>query len=331
MPAKKHKDRSEPNTLKEAIEWFRDEDVAHRYLADRRWPGGEVVCPKCGSKTVTYLANQRRWKCAQNHPQRQFSVKVGTVMEDSPLKVGTWLAAIWMVGNCKNGVSSYEIHRALDVTQKSAWFMLQRIRLAMQQSQGGGTLDGEVEVDETYVGGKARFMHAHKKAQKIKGRGTAGKAAVMGLLQRHGKGESKVRATVIHTPQRERLHGEIHKHVDAGSTVYTDEHGGYFGLEPTYEHKVINHAEAYVRGNVHTNGIENFWSLLKRAIKGTYVSVEPFHLHRYVDEQAFRFNERKDEQGDRGRFNTLLSYVEGKRLTYRQLIAEEAPSAAALA
>jgi transposase-like protein len=334
MPAKKIKDTSEPNTLKEAIEWFSNEDAAHKYLAERRWPDGEVACPTCGGKAVLYMSKYRRWKCANDHARRQFSVKVGTVMEDSPLKVGTWLAAMWMVANCKNGVSSYEIHRALDVTQKSAWFMLARIRLAMQTSQDGGTLDGTIEVDETYVGGKARNMHkgSARRAKQRRGRSREGKAVVMGLLRRTTRNNpSQFRAQVVQNVKRGTLHAIVRDTVEEGSAVYSDALKSYLGLEQGYDHRVIDHAVEYVRGQVHTNGAENFWSLLKRAIKGTYVSVEPFHLFRYVDEQVFRFNERKDEMGDRGRFNTLLNYVAGKRLTYKQLIALDEPSAPALA
>lgn len=334
MPAKKHKDRSEPNTLKEAIEWFSDEDRAHQYLTERRWPTGDVTCPMCGSKAVLFMAKYRRWKCANDHAKRQFSVKVGTVMEDSPLPLGKWLAAMWMVANCKNGVSSYEIGRALDVTQKSAWFMLQRIRLAMQQAQGGGSMGGTVEVDETYVGGKARNMHkgSERRARQRRGRSREGKAVVMGLLERRTRNNpSRFRAQVVENVKRGTLHAIVRENVEEGSAIYSDALRSYLGLEQGYDHRVIDHAVEYVRGQVHTNGAENFWSLLKRAIKGTYVSVEPFHLFRYVDEQVFRFNERKDELGDRGRFNTLLGYVEGKRLTYRELIALDETVAASAA
>ncbi len=330
MPKKKQRESNEPTTLQEAILYFADEDACVEYVASRRWPDG-VVCPHCGATKVYYLKSQRRWKCSRNHKRRQFTAKVGTIFEDSPLPFSKWLPAVWMVANCKNGISSYEIHRALNVTQKTAWFMLQRIRRAMQ----GGTfekIDGEVEVDETYVGGKARFMHKGKKAKKIKGRGTAGKAVVMGLLARHGEDKhSTIIASVIAQPTRETLQGKIRDHVEPGSEVHTDEHSGYDGLDSEYQHMVINHGEAYVKGTVTTNRIENFWSLLKRGIKGTYVSVEPFHLFRYVDEQAFRFNHRKDERGDGGRFSTVMGQVEGKRLTYRKLIAEPQPTTLALA
>lgn len=335
MPRKNTRDAAadEPISLQEAIRFFSDEDRAHAYLLERRWPDGEVRCPTCGSGAVHYLAKYRRWKCASDHAQRQFSIKVGTIMEGSPLPLGKWLAAMWMAANCKNGVSSYEVHRALDITQKSAWFMLQRIRLAMQAAgRGGGKFDGEVEVDETFIGGKARFMHADKRAEKIKGRGPMGKVAVMGLLARHGKdGHSVVRTHVVGDRRKGTLQKHVRDHVEPGSVVHSDELLSYRGLDDEYVHHVINHAECYARGTVHTNGMENFWSLLKRGIRGTYVSVEPFHLFRYLDEQAFRFNERKDEEGDRGRFKTLLDHVAGKRLTYRALIGDAEPLTPALA
>lgn len=332
MPRKKPRTIDEPATLAEAIAMFSNEDTAHAYLTERRWPDGSVTCPTCGTAAVLYMPKYRRWKCSNDHARRQFSVKVGTVMEDSPLPLGKWLAAIWMVANCKNGVSSYEIHRALDVTQKSAWFMLQRIRLAMQQSQGGGTLGGTVEVDETYVGGAARFMHKGSKRRENQrsGRSTQGKAVVMGLLERgNRKKPSRIRAVVIPDVKRRTLHAVIEQHVEPGANLYSDSFASYVGLDGEYAHKVVDHAIAYVNGQVHNNGTENFWSLLKRAIKGTYVGVELFHLFRYVDEQAFRFNERKHEDGDRGRFDLLLGYVEGRRLTYKQLIAANEPSAPA--
>jgi transposase-like protein len=215
---------------------------------------------------------------------------VGTIFEDSPIPLKSWLLAMWQIASCKNGISSYELARAIGVTQKSAWFMNHRIRLAMQDTSTGGKLGGTVEVDETFIGGKARNMHIDKRRERTRGRGPVGKAAVMGLLQRHPeKGKSRVRTTVVPNIRKHKLHSQIEKHVEDGSAVYTDALKSYDGLDLYYQHKVIDHAERYVDGQVHTNGLENFWSLLKRTIKGTYVSVEPFHLFRYLDEQAFRF------------------------------------------
>ncbi len=318
-----------PRTLTSAIRYYSSEDRCVAYMVSRRWPDGKVKCPYCNSMAVTYLKNQRRWKCGTNHPCRQFSVKVGTIFEDSPLSLTKWLPTIWLIGNCKNGISSLEISRAIGVTQKTAWFMLHRIRLAMQRGsfeKFGGT--GPVEVDETMIGGLARFMHKDKKAKKITGTGGAGKELVMGLLDRE---TGKVRVKHVANRKRGTLQEEVRANVEAGSELFTDELSSYTGLDKEFIHQFVNHAEAYVRGNVHTNGIENFWSLLKRGLKGTYVSVEPFHLFRYLDEQAFRYNERQNDNGDAGRFAEILSMVAGKRLTYKQLIGQDAGPIAAMA
>ena len=259
----------------------------------------------------------RLWKCRTNHEQRQFSVKVGTIFEESPIGLDRWLPAVWLIVNCKNGVSSYEIHRALGITQKTAWFLDHRIRLAFTDG-GIEKLSGHVEVDETFIGGRARFMHKHKREEKIKGTGGYGKVAVMGLLERHGK----VRVQVVENRRRRCLDGAVREHVEAGSNVYSDAFRSYSKLEDEYVHKVIDHAEKYVDGNVHTNGIENFWSLLKRMLKGTYVSVEPFHLFRYLDEQAFRFNKRTGN--DLYRFLEVVKALTGRRLTFEQLTGDAA-------
>lgn len=312
-----------PTTLQAAIEFFSDPDRCHAYVVQMRWPDGNVTCPTCNRTDVRYLATQRRFECKGKHPRRQFSVKVGTIFEDSPIALKSWLLATWQISNCKNGISSYELARALGVTQKTAWYMNHRIRLAMQD-ESGGKLGGEVEVDETYIGGKARNMHKGKRAdRRAKGRtGWAGKAAVMGLLERHATtGKSRVRTAVVPNTRRHNLQGNIERHVEDGTKVYTDALPSYANLNLYFEHQVIDHAEAYVDGQVHTNGLENYWSLLKRAIKGTYVSVEPFHLFRYVDEQAFRFNERDGNDADR--FARTLRQVTGKRVTYDKLIARE--------
>lgn len=257
-----------PETLVEAVRYFADPDICLSFLVGLRWPFG-VVCPQCGSRSVTFLSNQRRWKCRTKHPRQQFSVKVGTIFEDSPIGLDKWLPAVWLIVNAKNGISSYEVARALGVTQKTGWFMLHRIRLAMQRGGGIVKMKGEVEVDETYIGGSARFMHKSKKEARIKGTGPIGKTAVMGLLERHGPDKvSQVRVAVVPTTRKKMLQSEIRKHVEPGSAVYSDALGSYGGLATDYVHEVIDHAEAYVRGKVHTNGLENFWSLLKRGIKG---------------------------------------------------------------
>ena len=302
-----------PKTLQEAIIYFSDKDNCLAYLVARRWPNG-VTCPTCGRDDVRFLANQRKWQCKSVHPSRQFTAKGGTIFEDSPLGLDKWLAAVWLITNAKNGISSYEVHRAIGVTQKTAWFMLQRIRLAMQTGSFMKKLSGHVEVDETYIGGKARNMHkARKQRAKLSPTGMVGKVAVMGLLERHGD----VRTMVIEGATRATLQPKVRQHVEAGSSLYSDSHPGYDNLEDAYIRGVINHAEKYVDGLIHTNGLENFWSLLKRTIKGTYVSVEPFHLFRYLDEQSFRFNGRRGNDGER--FQKAMEQISGKRLTYAEV------------
>ncbi len=270
-----------PQTLLQAVQFFSDPDAALAFMVSLRWPDG-VACPHCGGQEVTFMASRRVWQCRIKPCRKQFSAKVGTIFEDSPIALEKWLPAVWMIANCKNGVSSYELHRALRVTQKTAWFMLHRIRLAMQ-TETFGKFGGSVEVDETYIGGASRFMHKSKRERVIYGGRTGakhqsvGKAAVQGLLQRHHRGHSTVRAAVVTNVRKRELQDNVRANVRAGANVYTDALKSYNGLETDYIHGVIDHSEKYVDGKVHTNGLENFWSLLKRALKGTYVSVEPFH------------------------------------------------------
>ena len=297
-----------PPTLQEAIIYFANPENCLKFLAAKRWPDGIVKCPTCGSVSVSFLEKHLRWQCGSHHSKRQFSIKVGTIFEDSPLGLDKWLPAMWLITNAKNGISSWEISRALGVSQKTAWFMLHRIRLS-HQGMNGGKLAGEIEVDETMIGGKARNMHAFKRKNN-----PFKKAVVMGVLKRGGE----VRATVVEDRSKEVLQPIVNQHVRKGSKVYTDELISYWGLDEKYAHEVINHAEKYVDGAVHTNGLENFWSLLKRGLKGTYVAVEPFHLFRYIDEQAFRYNNRKD-MTDADRFDLAVSNIVGKRITYAEL------------
>jgi transposase-like protein len=307
---------AEPKTLQQAIVYFSDPKNCLNYLAARRWKDG-VVCPTCGSKNVSFLASRSLWQCKTRHPKAQFSIKVGTIFEDSAIPLDKWLLAMWMLANCKNGISSYELHRAIGVSQKTAWFMLQRIRLAMQDPRDGGKLSGEIEVDETYIGGKARNMHKARKQRMLKGKGggMVGKTGVQGMLQRDGRIKLNVIKPYSHGWD---LKDNVKDVVESGSHIFSDEAIAYFGLSADYVHQFINHAEAYAIGNVHTNGLENFWSLLKRGLGGTYISVEPFHLFRYVDEQAFRFNNRKD-MNDSDRFNALCAQIVGKRLTFAEV------------
>jgi transposase-like protein len=305
----------EPTTLQEAILYFADPLNCRQYLMARRWPDG-VACPRCGSRNVLFLEKYNRWHCREKHAAPQFTLKTGTLMEDSPIGLDKWLAAMWLVVNCKNGVSSYEIHRALGVTQKTAWFLDHRIRLMLGDDHAA-KLSGEVEADETFIGGKARNMHISKRQRQITGTGGKDKTAVMGLLERGGK----VRTAVVPNRKRTALQTEVRKHVEAGAALYTDALPSYSGLAQEYAHAVVDHAVAYVDGRVHTNGLENFWSLLKRSISGTYVSVEPFHLFRYLDEQSFRFNNRN--LTDAQRFDIATRGMVGKRLTFAGLTGKE--------
>jgi transposase-like protein len=308
-----------PETLQEAILYFGDKERAHAFLVQKRWPSGNVQCPVCWSDEVTFIASRRVWNCRHCQPNKQFSIKVGTIMEDSPIGLDKWLSALWLIANAKNGISSYEIHRSLGVTQKTAWFLLHRIRLALQN----GTIEkmsGQVEADETYIGGKARFMHRHRAVAVTRGNAGKSKATVQGILQRSEDGKpSRVVLRHVKNARKKILEGNLRAWVLDGSEVFTDALSSYEGLYQYYAHKVIDHMESYAQGHVHTNGMENFWSLLKRGLKGTYVSVEPFHLFRYLDEQAFRFNERKNEDGDRGRFLLAVAGMFGKGLRYAKL------------
>ncbi|HZU29056.1 MAG TPA: IS1595 family transposase [Bryobacteraceae bacterium] len=311
-----------PDTLQEAVLYFADPNNCREYLVAHRWPNG-VRCPRCGSDSVTFQPKYNRWQCGRKHDLRQFTAKTGTIFEDSPLGLDKWLVAMWLVVNCKNGVSSYEVHRAIGVSQKTAWFMDHRIRFALGMTDGGNKLSGECEADETFIGGKARNMHIDKRKRRITATGPTDKVAVMGILQRGENGESKVRTVVVPNRRKKALQAEVRKHVEAGAALYTDALLSYDGLECEYAHQVIGHAEKYVDGRVHTNGLENFWSLLKRSINGTYVSVEPFHLFRYLDEQAFRYNNRKD-LNDGDRFSLAVSQIVGKRLTWDRLTGKNA-------
>lgn len=315
-----------PKTLQEAIQYFSDEQVCIDAVAQMRWMGNPS-CPECGAKKPYYLKTQKRWKCRDC--RRQFSVKVGTIFEDSPISLCKWLPALWMLVNDKNGISSWELHRALGITQKSAWFVLHRLRLALRE--GFNTKlpsdGGPIEVDETFIGGKARNMHLAKRQQMARDgaeqlHGGKGKAIVIGAVQRGGK----VKAQVIPKRWKEHMQGFIRDTAERGSHIMTDETRQYLGISNEYMHEIINHAECYVRGNVSTNGIENFWSLLKRGLGGTYVSVEPFHLFRYLDEQMYRYNNRATKDNplnDSDRFVAALAQVAGKRLTYKELTGKE--------
>ena len=310
-----------PETLLDAVRFFSNIDTCNEYMVQIKWPDGKIVCPKCGNDSCHELASRPGvLKCNRRECQKQFSYKVGTIFEDSPLGLDKWFVAVWAIANCRNGISSHELGRAIGVTQKTAWFMLHRIRLAMQAGSFERKMSGSVEVDETYVGGKVGNMHKHRRQRARAAGRWAGKVAVMGLLERHGEG-STVRTKVIQGTKRKELFGIIKENVEEQSHLYTDALPSYASMNHKYQHEFIDHSEAYVRGQVHTNGLENFWNLLKRAIKGTYVAVDPAHLFRYVDEQAFRFNKRKGTDADR--FADALHSVTGRRITYKELIGAQ--------
>jgi len=306
-----------PKTLQEAIIYFADFENCRRFVIDLRWADGIVRCPACGAEKVSYLDKAKLYKCYGEHPKPKFSLKVGTIMEDSALSIDKWLTAMWLIVNCKNGISSCEIARDLGITQKSAWHMAHRIRFALHHGSFE-KLTGECEADETFIGGKARNMHVSERKRRITGTGMKDKTAVMGILERGGK----VRTAVLPSRKRHAIQAEVKKHVEAGAALYTDALMSYSGLESEYVHQVVDHAVQYVDGKVHTNGLENFWSLLKRGIAGTYISVEPFHLFRYLDEQTFRYNNRKD-MGDFDRFKLAASQIVGKRLTWNQVTGKQ--------
>lgn len=306
----------EPKTLVEAIRYFSDLDVCVRYFCNLRWPNG-IECPKCGSKKPpSYVSSRRIFKCAAC--RKQFSPKAGSIFEDSALGLDKWLTALWIIATAKNGASSHELARSLGVTQKTAWFMSHRIRLAMEAGTFTKKLSGTVEADETFVGGKASNMHRDVRNRKITGTGGKDKTIVVGLRERDGR----IVATVSETRKRGPLHAFVKDNVTPGANLYTDALKSYEGLGGFYKHEVIDHNEMYVFGDVHTNGMENFWCLLKRSLKGTYTKVDPFHLFRYVNEHTYRYNERHG--GDSERFRGVVRNSCGRRLTYREVTGKSA-------
>jgi len=303
-----------PQTLIEAVRYFEDPQTCIDFVAALRWTDGKPVCPACEGTEHSYLTTRRIWKCKAC--KKQFSVKVGTIFEDSALPLDKWLLSIWLIANSKNGISSHELHRSVGITQKSAWFVLHRVRLAMQS----GSIeklgaDAVVEVDETFVGGKAKNMHASAKKRRGITQGVvhSDKTVVVGAVERDGT----VRAEVVAERDTATLVDFVKRNVREGADLHTDSLRSYRRLDDEYAHEVVDHMVEYVRGQVHTNGIENFWSLLKRGLNGTYISVDADHLHRYLDERVYTFNHR--EQDDLPRFADVVGQVTGRRLTYDAL------------
>lgn len=316
----------EPKTLQQAVVYFSDPDRAFEFAKNMRWPDGNVVCPRCGVAKNSFVKTRRLWFCYSC--KKQFTIKVKTIMEDSPISLDKWMTAFWLLANAKNGISSHELGRTIGVTQTTAWFILQRVREVMKGTKSykfGGTEGGPVESDETFIGPVPQKMHRSRRLAMRAGRGQGkrfgyvAKTAVFGVLDR---GLRQVRANVVPDVKRETLQNAILDNVEHGSTVYTDCGVGFDHLHRNFVHEVVNHAQEYVKGQVHTQGLENFWSLLKRTLRGTYVAVEPFHLDRYLSEQVFRFNNRATKDNplnDSDRFLLAMSNVFGKRLTYSEL------------
>lgn len=312
----------DPETLLEAVRQFADPIAAHDYFVSKRWPNG-VACPRmgCGSADVTYLGPKYlRWNCKDC--KRQFTAKVGTIFEDSPIGFDKWLPAIWLIASNRNGISSCELARGLQITQKSAWFMLHRIRAMM--AYGAVTeLTGIVEADETWIGGKRENLpKAKRRTTTAEGRGSSydSKTGVFGMVERKGRVRAFVMASKKGTS--EELRPIMRESIHHSATVYTDAATHYVHLDEDFlYHESVNHSlDEYVRGAVHTNTIENFWSVLKRMLAGTYIAVRPKHLGAYLDEEIFRYNERENTDGPR--FVTVVRNADGRRLTYKALIAD---------
>lgn len=308
-----------PQTLLEAVRYFADLDICHRYLRRIRWPSGKVTCPHCGGNRIGEIKTIHVLRCKEC--RKKIYDLQGTIFEDSKIKLDKWLPAVWSVANCKNGISSHELARALGVTQKTAWFMAHRIREAMKTGSFE-KFDGPSEADTTYVGGLAANMHKHIREKKITGRGPTNKTAIHGILQRATDTcHSLISAAVVPNDQGETLMSKIRRKVRYGASVFTDAAGAYGDICFTHAHGAVDHSRRYVVGDIHVNGVENFWSLFKRCLKGTYVSVAPYHLDRYVSEEQFRFNARGTNDG--GRFARVMEQVVGRRLTWRLLTAQD--------
>jgi transposase-like protein len=295
-----------PETLVEAVRYFSNPDVCIAHVANLRWPNG-VICPTCGRVDVSYLESQKRWQCKSRHAKRQFSVKIGTIFEDSPLGLDKWLSAVWMIINAKNGVSSYEIARALGVTQKTAWFMDHRIRAAMEYGTFDKKLDSPVEADETYIGGKTR---------EEKGRFT-NKTAIVGVVEKK-KHVGQIRAFATKQADATNTLSFLKQNLEEGATVHTDESKIYSRAKRTFIHESVNHSEKeYARGAISTTTIDGFWNLFKRSYKGTYTHLSPAHLDRYVKEHTYRYNTRMLTDGQR--FTEWFANCH-RRLMYKTLI-----------
>ena len=297
------------SSILELLETFKTQDICIKYLEKRRWED-KVVSPYTNNKNV-YKCKKNMYVCRDTG--KQFNVKTGTLFENTKIPLQKWFLAIWLITSHKKGISSLQLAKDIKVTQKTAWFVLQRIRNCFGE-KGNMQLNGEVEADETYVGGKNKNRHADKKVKEAQGRSTKDKTPVVGMLERKGK----LIAQVIKDVKKDTLHGVITKNVKGKSILYTDEWRGYKGIDKIYNHSIVKHFNSeYVKGNVHTNTIEGFWSILKRGIVGIYHFTSAKHLQKYVDEFVFRYNTKLNTEAER--FNFFLGNTT-HRITYKELI-----------
>jgi transposase-like protein len=304
---------TEFKSLAEFMEHFHDEQTCREHFAAIRFRNG-AYCPHCGHGKVYTFGNGKRYRCADC--KKDFTIVTGTVFGETKLPLRKWFIGIYLLANSSKGISSVQLAQHAGVTQKTAWFMDHRLRSAMKQNKG--KLAGTIEADETFIGGLSKNMHKKEREKKITGTGGVDKAAVFGIKERDGE----VRAEVVPSVRKKELHKAIKKNVAKGSTVFTDQWVGYRGLK-LYKHDFVNHgAKEYVRGDVHTNSIESFWALFKRAYHGIYHQMSKKHLQKYVDECAFRLNLKSEEKGFHEIFaETVTRASDGQHLPYKELIA----------